>query len=202
MSGEAIVRSALREHLSASPDRQRQDLIDEFWVPLSHERVDVAVIGSVMQAFEIKTTRDNLKRLPRQVEAFGRIFDHCTAVIAERHVERGLTMVPGWWGVLVICSDDPPSFASLQEPGPNPTVDPQTLVRLLWRDEVQSALLNLGYGQAPQTGRVAMWEELLRVVHVETLRVIVRQALSSRQPTHAGRSSVPFTDDLMATADP
>lgn len=202
MSREAAVRAALREHLCDATDSQRQGLIDEFWVPLSHERVDVAVIGSVMQSFEIKTARDNLKRLPRQVEAFGRIFDNCVAVIAERHAERVLTMVPSWWGVLVICGDDQPTFGALREPTQNATVDPHTLVRLLWRDEVHSALVNLGSEPAPQTGRVAMWEELLRVVHVDSLRVIVRQALLGRQTALAVTPSVPSLGALMATTGP
>ena len=202
MSSEAAVRSALRRHVAASTHRQRQEVIDEFWVPLSHERVDVAVIGSVMQAFEIKTARDNLKRLPRQIEAYGRIFDQCTAVVAERHAEGVLTMVPQWWGVVVARGDATPTLGILQKPGQNPSVDPLTLVRLLWRDEVYSALVDLGSEPSPRTGRVAMWEELLRVAQVDVLRVIVQQALLERQPALARIPSRRFAAALMATTGP
>lgn len=202
MSSEAAVRSALRKHICDSSDRQPPELVDEFWVPLSHERVDLAVIGSVLESFEIKTARDNLERLPRQVEAYSRIFDCCTAVIAERHAERVVTMVPSWWGVLVVVGDDTPTFEVLRNPSHNATVDPPTLVRLLWRDEVHSALVNLGSEPPPRTSRVAMWEELLRVAHIDALRAIVRQALLGREPTRARIQTRRFAANFMATAGP
>jgi len=48
--------------------------VEEFWIPRSNERADVATIGSVIEAFEIKSDRDSLKRPPRQVIAYGRVF--------------------------------------------------------------------------------------------------------------------------------
>lgn len=81
---EAVVRGALRAHLLTNLAGAK-GIVDELWVPVSHERADVAVIGRGMDGFEIKTERDTLKRLPRQMVAYGRLFDRCTAVVAERH---------------------------------------------------------------------------------------------------------------------
>src|SRR5215211_6917377 len=112
MVTEATVRSALRQALMASA-KDALKLIDEFWIPLSHERADIAAIGSLMEGFEIKTERDRLGRLPRQVAAYGRVFDRCTAVVSARHVPATITMVPEWWGVVIITTDDHIAFETI-----------------------------------------------------------------------------------------
>ena len=83
-------------------------VIDEFWVPVTHERADISVFGSVMEAFEIKSPRDNLNRLPRQVAAYDRIFDLCTLVVAEKHLRRAVEVVSEWWGVIMIADSNTP----------------------------------------------------------------------------------------------
>jgi hypothetical protein len=125
---EAYVREALRSALSAAAT-DRQEVVDEFWVPCSHERADVAVIGSLMEAFEIKTDQDRLTRLPRQVAAYSRLFDRCTAVVAERHVREAMAMIPEWWGVLVITTGGSISFEAARSADANEYVDARTLVR-------------------------------------------------------------------------
>ena len=59
-----------------------------------------------MSAFEIKTERDTLRRLPRQATAYARLFDQCTVVVAERHVAAAMEMLPMWWGVIAVVTDD------------------------------------------------------------------------------------------------
>src|SRR5262249_24594293 len=73
MVTEAVVRDSLRQELLA----RRPELSEtyyEFWVPRTNERADVAALGSSLWGFEIKTDRDTLSRLPRQVEAYSRLF--------------------------------------------------------------------------------------------------------------------------------
>lgn len=184
MVAEAYVREALRSALSAAAT-DRQEVVDEFWVPCSHERADVAVIGSLMEAFEIKTDQDRLTRLPRQVAAYSRLFDRCTAVVAERHVREAMAMIPEWWGVLVVTTGGFISFEVARSADANEYVDAGTLVRLLWRDEVSAALTRLGAPPEPGAARSSMWDQLLRHVDLGGLRAIVRQALRSRDPSRA-----------------
>jgi hypothetical protein len=103
---EAVVRESLsHEILAALP---RAEAVYEFWVPRSNERADVAVIGPTMDGFEIKTGRDTLRRLPRQAAAYARLFDRCYVVLADRHVEEALDILPEWWGITVIRGDVTP----------------------------------------------------------------------------------------------
>ena len=184
MACEARIRRAL--HLKVRPPGEAVWFaVEEFWIPRSNERADVATIGSIIQAFEIKSDRDSLKRLPRQVIAYGRVFDRCTAVLAERHVSRALEILPDWWGVLTITPADTPGFIALRPPGRNNEVESETLVRLLWRDEVHNALTALGVAPDPRASRTSLWEALLRAVDLDALKAIVRHALCHRDPARA-----------------
>lgn len=185
---EAVVRHSLRQEVLAGT-APTVAAVYEFWVPKSNARADVAVIGDAgMDGFEIKTARDTLKRLPRQAEAYTRLFDRCHVVLADRHVEKAIDILPHWWGVLVIGTNDEPPFIRVRSAQPNSAVDPETLVRLLWREEVYAALCELGTAPDPRAGRFRMWEQLLLMLDLDGLKAVVRDALLCRDP---GRARIP-----------
>jgi hypothetical protein len=184
MSAEASVREALREHLLGSR-KQLPTTVDEFWVPQSHERADLALIGGDLSGYEIKTERDTLRRLPRQAAAYGRVFDRCTAVIGARHTSATVGLLPEWWGVVEFSVNGHVSFDKIRPARQNADVDPETLVRLLWRSEVQSALVRLNVEVAPSATRGTMWRLLLERADVRELRTIVRRALRQRKGVDA-----------------
>jgi hypothetical protein len=182
MPPEAIVRARLRDELIASA-REPSEAVYEFWVPRSNERADLVVIGSHMSAFEIKTEHDTLKRLPRQVSVYARLFDQFTVVVADSHVAATMEMLPEWWGVIVIVNDDRQlSFRLMRSASSNQRVDPETLVRLLWRDEVRAALSALGCEADSRASRSWMWQCLLSLVDLDRLKEAVRDAVLRRDP--------------------
>jgi hypothetical protein len=184
MSAEATVRSALRYRLM-SDISGATDTVEEFWVPRSNERADLVLIGRSLDAYEIKTDRDTLQRLPRQVSAYGRLFDHCTAVVAGKHLDAASHLLPDWWGIILISDDERPTFEQKRAAKPNPTIDPQTLVRLLWRQDVAAALAELGHRPDPRASRGALWGELLDRSSISGLRATVRLAILNRDPAGA-----------------
>jgi hypothetical protein len=184
MAAEALVRDALRKHITSATTDAR-DTVDEFWVPRSNERADLAVIGRSMDGFEIKTERDTLRRLPRQVEAYGRLFDRCSAVVAEKHLDATETMVPVWWGITTVQVNGCVNFTKVRAPQRNPAIDREILVRLLWKDEVIRALAELGNTPKENAPRSALWKELLEVASLSQLRAAVRHALLDRDPSKA-----------------
>lgn len=184
MAGEAVVRDALRTHLLAGVIGAR-DALEELWVPRSNERADLALLGRRMDGFEIKTERDTLRRLPRQVDAYGRLFDRCTVVVADNHREKVEAIVPHWWGITSVVVNGHVSFATVREPRQNPVIDPETLVRLLWRDEAMGALRALGAEPNPKAHRASLWNELLSSTTLTQLRRAVRAALLNRDAANA-----------------
>ncbi len=181
---EAVVRGALRAHLLTNLAGAK-GIVDELWVPVSNERADVAVIGRGMDGFEIKTERDTLKRLPRQMVAYGRLFDRCTAVVAERHREHAEEVLPDWWGLTTVHINGGVAFNTVRSPRSNSTVDPEILVRLLWREEVMGALHALGYAPDRRASRGVLWAELLRSTSLRQLKSAVHSALLSRDRRQA-----------------
>ncbi len=181
---ERAIREALRQRVLADTFGAR-DAIDEFWVPRSNERADMVVIGRSLDAFEIKSEQDTLRRLPRQALAYARLFDRCTLVVAQRHSDRAVAMLPEWWGITTVCVNGSVGFTATRKPRPNAAVDPETLVRLLWRDEVTMALIQLGNQPDPRGSRSSLWEELLRAATLAQLRALVRKAILSRDPARA-----------------
>lgn len=177
---EAVVREAVREQALAQGD-DPSEAIFEFWVPLSNERADVVVVERDMAGYEIKTERDTLRRLPRQAAAYGRLFDRCTIVTAERHLDAALGLVPEWWGVISYVNGHRPlTLREVRAAVPNGSIDPETLVRLLWREEVRAALASIGSDPDPRSSRASMWQHLLDLIDLSRLGEIVRAAILGR----------------------
>ncbi len=117
--------------------------------------------------------------------AYARIFNRCHAVLAVRHIDQAMEILPSWWGVLVIETDGIPSFTAVRAAQTNDSVDPETFVRLLWRDEAHAALCAFGAQPDPRAGRSRMWELLLTMLDLDTLKQVVRHALLHRDPARA-----------------
>jgi len=181
---ERVIREALRHRVLADTLGAR-GAIDEFWVPRSNERADMVVIGRSLDAFEIKSERDTLRRLPRQVLAYAGLFDRCTLGVAQRHSDRAAAMLPDWWGITTVCINGSIGFRTTRKPRLNAAVDPEILVRLLWRDEVMMALLQMGHQPDPRSSRSSLWEELLHAATLAQLRALVRKAILRRDPERA-----------------
>jgi hypothetical protein len=181
---ETEVRVAL--HRALLPEGEGPEhLVDEFWIPRSNERVDVAVVGSTLRAFEIKSYRDDLKRLPRQSGAYARLFDECTVVASRRHLTEAMRLLPDWWGVWLIVDEAAVQFEELRPARRNPALDCETLIRLLWRQEAREALTDLGVPPPPSAGRSWMWAALLTFLDEQGVRNLVARALLERDPSQA-----------------
>ena len=192
MSAETVVRDALRRAVGSAADLQT---VDEFWVPRSNERADLAVVGPTLDGFEIKTHVDTLGRLPRQIGAYGRLFDRCTAVVADKHRPEVERLVPEWWGLMSVKIDSTQVvFHSERAAGMNPSIDPETLVRLLWRDEAASVLTHFGRAPSPGATRGSMWRDILTSTTIVELRMAVRTTLVNRDPATARIATRRFTN--------
>ncbi|AJD93643.1 hypothetical protein JMA_43260 (plasmid) [Jeotgalibacillus malaysiensis] len=128
-------------------------IVEELAIPKRICLADVVMLDKTrshaMHGFEIKSEIDTLKRLPMQVEYYSRVFQYCTLIVAEKHEEKALAMIPDWWGVVVVVNtgfdefgEDSGDFVLLEtrQPMKNPVErQPYALLQLLWRSE----LLNL-----------------------------------------------------------
>ncbi len=175
------IRIALRNRLRRQYEGDTHRLLDEFWIPVSHERADIVLLNGELVAFEIKSGRDDLDRLPRQAVAFGRVFDRVTAVVDSRHLGLIQTSVPPWWGMIeVVRRSGRLELRAARAAKRNPSVDLEVQVRLLWRDELVLALRRLNCVEAAEASRDELRRQLLMQSSPPRLRRIVRETLLAR----------------------
>ena len=64
-------------------------VVDEMGLSAHAARIDIGVINGKMVGYEIKSDRDNLDRLPRQLAIYNQIFDLVTIVLNDWISEHG-----------------------------------------------------------------------------------------------------------------
>lgn len=179
------VRSALHALLRAwHKDEPNTRVVDELDLCNGSARVDVAVLNNKLTCWEIKSPRDRLDRLPGQVDYYSRVCDEAWLVAGARHLTSARDKIPSWWGLVLIEDDDgAPRLVVERSARPNPGIDPDALVRLLWREETLAALTRAGTDTARLTRapRRELWATLVAEVDTNELRGIVREQLKGRQ---------------------
>lgn len=179
------VRSALRQRLAVEHAQELDEtrVVEEFGI-YGEVRVDVAVLNGKMIGYELKSERDSLKRLPKQVVWYSKILDEACIVVAENHLAHALEIVPDWWGCAVATSENGGGvrLEETREAKPNPGIDGRTLALLLWRDEVLTALETRGLDRGYRSKtRSAMAQRLAEGTPLQELRDLVRETLKMRK---------------------
>ncbi|MBX9722526.1 MAG: sce7726 family protein, partial [Candidatus Obscuribacterales bacterium] len=132
--------------------------------------------------YEIKSSVDNLDRLPRQQKYYNQIFDKISIVADEKHVVKAVKLVPQWWGL--IAASEGANGTVLQEIWParqNQEIDANALVQLLWRDECLSILRVNGIGKGlSQKSRKYLWKVITSKLDLPVIKSSVRNCLKYR----------------------
>ncbi|MBR9972694.1 sce7726 family protein [Magnetospirillum sulfuroxidans] len=84
---ERQVKAATLARLREEYGRRRKPIVTaEFSLGSSGIRADLVVFANETIGFEIKTARDTLRRLPSQMHAYARYFNHAVAIVAPCHL--------------------------------------------------------------------------------------------------------------------
>lgn len=162
--------------------------LDEMGLCGHSARVDIAVFNGAIHGIEIKSDRDTLVRLPKQIEVYGGALDKVTVVVGERHLKDVRKAVPTWWGITV--AGGAPGAVSLDLHRPakgNPSPDPYRVAQLLWREEALEELAVRGRDRGVRSKpRRHVWRRLADVVPLEELRERVRLRVKGRADFQAG----------------
>jgi hypothetical protein len=157
-------------------------IIQELAIRHGSSRVDLAVVNGTLHGYELKSDRDDLQRLPEQVAAYAAVFDLVTLVVGERHLRRALDLIPEWWGIRVARIDASETlFCDLKLPLTNPSPDPMSLARLLWRNEAMKLArdLSLPIGRN-NPRREWIYTQVAHHPDLDFLRARIRDCLRSR----------------------
>lgn len=176
---EAVRAGPLRRYLSDANSR----VIDELAICLGEARIDIAVVNGKLSGFELKSESDTLARLPRQAEAYARVFDELNLVIDQRHVDAAAGMVPDTWGIFQVSRNAKGGaiITSVRKAQRTSLQDPYAVAQLLWHSEALEILSRLVGKSAPSSKpRSWLWRELASSMSLPNLKSEVRQALKRR----------------------
>lgn len=178
------IRSVLLSNPMQYLDVDRNSLIiQEFGLCQGEARIDIAIIKEEIHGYEIKSASDNLGRLPDQVKIYNRTLDYVTLIASSNHLQKALDIVPSWWGVIrAEYEEDKVSFSNIRSHKANPTLDPEAIIQLIWKDEAYSILrkLNLHKGIKNKT-KWTLWDRLIENLSINEIKKEVITSLKSRQ---------------------
>jgi hypothetical protein len=188
-TGDGQIRAALRGLLASKHEDDPDTLIlDELAIWGGEIRADLAVLNGCMHGFEIKSDADTLKRLPRQVEAYNAVFERATLVVSPRHLDRAVTLIPGWWGIIAVESiGEGIELKPLRAEQVNPSPEADAIAAFLWRQEALTILESLGLAAGVRTKSMSVLiQRIAQNLAARDIAPLVRQALRARGDWKAG----------------
>ena len=181
---EVQLRQFVRRLLQGRASKEAGRVYEEMVIEQGAARVDLALVKATrLEAFEIKSDRDDFGRLHNQIHAYNRLFDRITMVCGPALAGAALEVLPPWWGVIVLSPG--PSHKvlpkTLRAAGKNPLQERRSLAMLLWREEAQDVLTKHTGQPAPKRStRRQLHEALAQSADLGTLRRWVTQGLLHR----------------------
>lgn len=174
--GNELVRDILARHSLATTRIFSELRVDQSWA-------DLVVVNGTSTVYEIKTARDRLHRLPRQLQAYRRVFDR-TFVVCDPVLLAGVTQVaPPDVGVLIMTSNG--HLDTIRDAQSRRlALEPRALFGLL-REPEASYILTKWLGGAPSvpnTLRREVWRNLFSELDPASAHEAVIDALRARRP--------------------
>jgi hypothetical protein len=175
--GNELVRDIIARHSLTSTRIFSELRVDESWA-------DLVVVNGTSTAYEIKTARDRLYRLPNQLQAYRRAFDR-TFVVCDPTLLSGVTKVaPSDVGVLVMTSTG--HLETIRDAqSRRHALEPRALFGLLREPEAGDILTKWlgGAPGVPNTLRREAWRELFCELDPASAHEAVTAALQARRPS-------------------
>jgi hypothetical protein len=158
-------------------------ILEELGLRHGAARIDVAVVNGIIHGFELKSDKDNLKRLPHQVTIYNSVLDKVTVVVGGRHAREAMELVPDWWGIKVATMGPRGGFefTDMRRACNNPSVDPLSVSKLLWRNEALTLLEELSEADSVRhRPRALIYAHLAAIADSALIRERVRYQLKFR----------------------
>lgn len=181
-----VYRTALIERiLLGRHSLNTASALSEFRVGKS--KADVVIINGTSTAYEIKSERDSIARLPKQIDDYRRHFSRVVVVTSLNHLPKVADLVPADVGILTLSKRM--ALQSVREPIARPDlVDPVSLINSIRLPEVQRVVRLLG-DEVPDVANTA-------------IRRVLNETISSKDPVEVhdavfdvlrrGRSQAPL----------
>lgn len=159
---------------------KRLRIFEEFNIGLS--RADAFMVSEELTGFEIKSDRDSLERLSRQVKYYNLYCDIVYLAAGVRYADRAQEFLPDFWGIYCIkqYKDKHTELVLLRDAKPNPKAKLKNQLRLLWRNELTAIIKRNGLGRVSGLNKRKLAEKLLEHLPAELLHREICEELLER----------------------
>ena len=192
---EYIYKAALTHKiLLGKHSLQTASMLTEFRV--GECKADLAILNGTATVYEIKSERDSLNRLERQVDAYAKVFARVYVIAAESHVNAVIGSVPEDVGILRLNSRH--QISTLREAADRPEhTSPSAIFDSIRTEEARMILLSQGVSipVVPNTAMSSVLRELFIKLDARTAHDGMVQTLKKT------RNLLPLSD-LVAQLPP
>lgn len=144
----------------------------------------VMVTPDSLYGIEIKSDADTYARLERQVKDYNLYYDYNYAVVGTSHAAHIEEHLPGWWGIITVERvEGKADFYILKKPLPNPEMDWQRKISILWRPELAHIQKLNGLPEYKEKSKLFVQRRLLEKVAAEVLQGQLCEELFERDYT-------------------
>lgn len=174
---EYVFKNVITQRLLLERHRWPQArLLGEFRVGI--RKADVVILNGTSTVYEIKTSLDNLDRLPAQVDAYRRVFDHIYIVCEDEQAGRVLEGVGDDVGVIAFGAGG--ALRQVRESASNAArTDPETTLACLRKAEYLE-IVRSEAGEIPDVPNGLLWRECVKLarnmdpgrVHAHMVRLL------------------------------
>lgn len=173
-----------KKNLRSAHNNPETLVVDELGLLNGSSRVDIAVFNGVLHGYEIKSAKDNLLRLNSQLSAYRKSLQKVTYIAALNHIKELEEQLPSWVGLIVATQGKRGAihFKSLRSARINPEIQSEKLAHLLWKNEAQSLLLDIGYSsKSTNVNRSSLYELIGSEFSVKSLFIHIKYKLMIRK---------------------
>ena len=155
-------------------------IVEELDLTIAGARVDIAVVNGSLHAFEIKSEKDTLQRLPNQLQAYLKVFDFISVVTSKKHLQKVENILLDCIG-LYICNEDLGTIEVYKTATPNPATESFHIAKLLRKDELFTIATDYEIKFKKTDRHWTLCEMLSVYLSKEDLSLQVRKKLKQRE---------------------
>lgn len=161
----------------------RLRFFEEFCIGKS--RADAVMISDEITGFEIKSDKDSLDRLEKQVKNYNRFCDKAYLVVGTKFLEKAEEEIPAFWGIYYVYADNEGTIRieMIREAAQNPRIRIKTQMKLLWRNELINIVRKYKMGGVSTRNKRQLAELILEKLPKELARREMCEQLLERDYT-------------------
>ncbi|CAN5303795.1 hypothetical protein BH23BAC1_BH23BAC1_22590 [soil metagenome] len=159
-------------------------------------RIDIAVFNCALHAYEIKSDKDTLSRLPSQINYYSKVFEFISVICGSKHYEKIKSLLPSYIGLIVVTKEKKHfCYKLIRKPKKNSFQQVKWILDLLWKEELKLVIeqLEIVKGLSSKSKKIQI-EAAASYLDTETASQYVRDLIKMRQNWRVDEQQTQYGD--------